>query len=742
MPAGNPGFYRFLPPDDVQTVYVGKDGDDANDGWASYKAKLTIQAAIAAAVSYGAAIATPFVVQILDDGTYTENLALAQYVNVLGPAASLTGTIVAANHTQVWLRTQNVSAGIGYTLNIGGAGDVFLTLSTLNCSGAAQGILVNSATDQLFLEIGRMLIENGVGIEDRGSITGKIERFTVTGTSTAISRPANAQYTHLQIGFFGDIEPAGAGTLINVQAGTLDLNVAQMYTRQLAGGIAWTLGAAGSLRGRIEALTFTGTPTRVVTATSGFSLEIGNFGYPNGNATTVVTGGSPYTVLDTDGMVLLDTTAGAVNAVLPAAANRQRQQYEVKWIAGGNPATVTVTGGGTIDGAVTSTFVVLRDSILVESDGVEWKVIASGNATAPDENQIIYVGKNGSNANNGRSITRAKESISAAIAAAAAMAPAPGTDNRFVVKVLDDGLYTDNIVLVPYVDVHAPNATLAGTIVGAPETRVMLGAQRVITGTTGYLRAEAGQSTYECGDLTLAGTALGVVVTHTDAEVWYRGRLITVAAGQGFGNGATDAGKLHLDVMVINLSGAGTAIGRAGAGTTWAIVKSIANSGAGAGSAVILAGVGNPVINLDCQDVNATVAWNLAANTTLCGRVDRLSSGTRTVAATATITLEIGNYGHPNGAWRTIDNAATGYAILDTDGQILLDTTAGVVNVVLPVAANRQKQRFEIKWNLGAGAASADVAGGGTIDGALTYNFAALKNAITVESDGAEWKIV
>jgi hypothetical protein len=135
------------------------------------------------------------------------------------------------------------------------------------------------------------------------------------------------------------------------------------------------VGAAGSLRGRIEVLTYSGTPTRILNATCGYSLAIENFGYPYGSIVTATNGTSPYAANDTIGTVLIDSTGGAVNVVLPAAAGRRTQRFEVKWDLGAGAATVTVAGGGTIDGATPYTFATLKDAITVMSNDTEWKIV-------------------------------------------------------------------------------------------------------------------------------------------------------------------------------------------------------------------------------------------------------------------------------------------------------------------------------------------------------------------------------
>ena len=81
-----------------------------------------------------------------------------------------------------------------------------------------------------------------------------------------------------------------------------------------------------------------------------------------------------------------------------------------------------------------------------------------GNVTQWNEVQIIYVGKHGHDANNGRSINQAKLTIQGGINQAFADGASAGT--RFVVCVLDAGTYAETLEIFNYVKVFAPNATI------------------------------------------------------------------------------------------------------------------------------------------------------------------------------------------------------------------------------------------------------------------------------------------
>jgi hypothetical protein len=93
--------------------------------------------------------------------------------------------------------------------------------------------------------------------------------------------------------------------------------------------------------------------TQVMSATS-TGVAIVQVG-PMTSATTPVTFAmSPYTVLSTDLVVLCATSGGAISVVLPTAAsstNRVVQVCDASGSAASNNITVSVSGGGTINGA-------------------------------------------------------------------------------------------------------------------------------------------------------------------------------------------------------------------------------------------------------------------------------------------------------------------------------------------------------------------------------------------------------
>lgn len=71
------------------------------------------------------------------------------------------------------------------------------------------------------------------------------------------------------------------------------------------------------------------------------------------SSTSINVAMTPYTVKPNDRTLLVDTSAGPISILMPAAPSRSGLSVEVKDIAGNadvNNITVTFAGGGTMDG--------------------------------------------------------------------------------------------------------------------------------------------------------------------------------------------------------------------------------------------------------------------------------------------------------------------------------------------------------------------------------------------------------
>lgn len=89
--------------------------------------------------------------------------------------------------------------------------------------------------------------------------------------------------------------------------------------------------------------------------------------------TTVNAAASPYTVLTSAQMLVVDASAGAVTLNLPAAASSSNLSIVVvaKSVTGGN-VIIDASGSETINGATTKTLSVAYAQCRLTCDGTQW----------------------------------------------------------------------------------------------------------------------------------------------------------------------------------------------------------------------------------------------------------------------------------------------------------------------------------------------------------------------------------
>jgi len=371
-------------------------------------------------------------------------------------------------------------------------------------------------------------------------------------------------------------------------------------------------------------------------------------------AVLVGDGTNPVTMIGplTDGQILIGDTAG----VDPVAA-----------VPTSSDGSITITGGaGTLDFTV-STF------------GV-------------DEDQIFYVGKHGNDANSGLNIEEAFLTFGAAITAATAATPT--ANNRFVIKCFDDGIYTENITCVQYVDIDAVSASLVGTIVIVDNVSVKFRHQDVATGLTGISKtAGTLYSFIEIDDINLQGNAIGLICTAGFVNIkWKR---LTVLNGVGIGDLSSALNHIHVNGGDIYITGTGVGIGRANAGTTVGRIDHIQDTGGGNGTGIaILDGefdlivnriegcsigidIDAGVANISAGNINCTTAYDVANGATLNLFCNDLTGAKTTVVGSIVYEVILGT------AIEVIQGG-TGAATLADHGILLGSGTAAITATVAP----------------------------------------------------------
>ncbi len=199
------------------------------------------------------------------------------------------------------------------------------------------------------------------------------------------------------------------------------------------------------------------------------------------------------------------------------------------------------------------------------------------------ESNIFYVGKHGNDANSGLTIDAAFLTFGAAISAASSLTPT--SVNRFSIVCHDDGIYTEDITTVSFVDVFAPNAALVGQVSASDDVNFKFRSQTVGDGEIAVFK-NTGTSTfwYDVDEVTM--TASGVGILCVSGIIQSKWKTMFVEDGFGIGDATSASAHMHVQGGDIYITGTGFGIARANSGTTLGHVDHILKIGTGTGLAV------------------------------------------------------------------------------------------------------------------------------------------------------------
>ncbi len=93
---------------------------------------------------------------------------------------------------------------------------------------------------------------------------------------------------------------------------------------------------------------------------------------------TTAVSSTPYTMLATDSLILVDATGGAATVDVIAIASHRGSKVTVKKIdSSGNSVTVDGDGSETFDGVTTVVLAAQYDSVTFQHDGTEWWITST-----------------------------------------------------------------------------------------------------------------------------------------------------------------------------------------------------------------------------------------------------------------------------------------------------------------------------------------------------------------------------
>ena len=382
---------------------------------------------------------------------------------------------------------------------------------------------------------------------------------------------------------------------------------------------------------------------------------------------------------------------------------------------------------------------------ILPATGYSFEIPAGTYAPTWTENQVIYVGKHGANADTGQSIYEAKLTITAGIAQA--VADGATALNPYTVVCLDGGIYTENLTLAAGVHVLAPGATVVGTIIVAGDSSIEIDSQ-TYAGPGGWCITKANDALtgfYKANTVTITGTGNGVLNLFANNVLMVEVRRFFVENGFAIGDVVSGGGHVHLKVGDIYITGTGTAV-LSFAGTIVGRIDHISEVGAGVtfgtGFNVFSGGVD---VSVDVLGVETTCIVAAAGRLHVSVRAPGVGdlgaiAGILRVDSPRLMGMQAGV-----GTARTV----TGYTILVTD--LIphnINSTAGIINLNLPVVQNWYNRNpdlpfIRIGWTAGANAATVTPNGAETINGvAGAFTIATLNDSLDFYAvPGTGWVI-
>ena len=442
-------------------------------------------------------------------------------------------------------------------------------------------------------------------------------------------------------------------------------------------GSTMSIGVTGTTQFAVQVGNATGSLTSLpVGATN--NVLLGNTGanptWGQVDLTTDVTGILPVANGGTSAATLLDhgvLVGSGVGAITPLAVGTNGMVLLGSTAADPVFAALTSAAG-------TITYATGAGTLNLEAYGV-------------DQNNIIYVGKHGNDANDGLTINKAFLTIQAAITAAGA---------NDTVWCFDDGTYTENLTGAANVSIYAPNATLSGVHTITDDNTWTFKELLVATATTGVTLNSAGNTAYLNADrMTIAGTGIGIL--NLAGKIFADVGDITLV--NGFFIGSTTADETYLEFDEIAITGTGVAFGALSGGEVQVLGNCVENSGAGNCTVFYTTGGGVPEINATITHIHSDILSNITAGsdvqlnaTAMHGALVEAGAGTCVVGgATRIDEVPIGAVTPSTGDFTTITTTTpigvpyggSGAATF-TDHGVLVASGAGAFSVTAVGATN------------------------------------------------------
>jgi len=150
--------------DHDQVYFLGKHGNDSNDGLTEEKAFLTFGAAITEAEAQTPTITNRFVIYCNDAGVYTEDVTSSDWVDIKAQSAVIDGSLTVGNNTSSRICT------INKIIKSSTSGRAYIDCCLVDTPDGEVGVL-NSGTGSILTIFARKIVAplNGIGIKHTGT---------------------------------------------------------------------------------------------------------------------------------------------------------------------------------------------------------------------------------------------------------------------------------------------------------------------------------------------------------------------------------------------------------------------------------------------------------------------------------------------------------------------------------------------------------------------------------------------
>ena len=113
----------------LQTIFVGKHGNDSNDGLTPESPLLTLSQAVLSASTLSPSSANTVTINILDSGNYSlAGVAIPDFVTIYGPNASATGSFTMGDESKLKLLSYSSPGGFSMLETAGSVGNKYIDI--------------------------------------------------------------------------------------------------------------------------------------------------------------------------------------------------------------------------------------------------------------------------------------------------------------------------------------------------------------------------------------------------------------------------------------------------------------------------------------------------------------------------------------------------------------------------------------------------------------------------------------